>query len=54
MLYGADMWDARVEERKMLSAFGRKCLRCVVGVALRDGIKNDVQVRTEMVRKLED
>lgn len=42
VLYEADTWDAREEERRRFNVFERKCLRGKAGVTLEDRIKHDV------------
>jgi hypothetical protein len=55
VLYVAEMWDVRAEERRRLNVSEMNCLRGMVGVTLGDRINNDVvRLRTGMVRKLED
>jgi hypothetical protein len=55
VLYGAETWGLRAEERRRLNVFEMKCLRGMAGVTLWDRINNDVvRLRTGMVRRLED
>jgi hypothetical protein len=55
VLYGAEAWGVRAEERRRLNVFEMKCLRSMAGVTLRDRITNDVvRIRTGMVKKLEN
>ena len=55
VLYGAETWGVRAEERRRLNVFEMKCLRSMAGVTLRDRINNDVvRLRTGMVKRLEE
>ena len=55
VLYGAETWGVRAEERRRLNVFEMKCLRSMAGVTLRDRINNDVvRFRTGMVKRLEE
>ena len=55
VLYGAETWGVRAEERRRLNVFEMKCLRSMAGVTLRDRINNDVvRFRTGMVKKIEE
>ena len=44
VLYGAESWSTRVVERNMLDVFEMRCLRGMLGVTLRDRMRNE-QVR---------
>ena len=55
VLYEAETWGVRTEERRRLNVFEIKCLRSMAGVTLRDRINNDVvRFRTGMVKRLEE
>ena len=55
VLYRAETWGVRAEERRRLNVFEMKCLRSMAGVTLRDMINNDVvRFRTGIMKKLEE
>ena len=55
VLYGANTWGMRAEERRRLNAFEMKCFLGAIGVTLRDRINNAVvRIRTGMVKRLEE
>jgi hypothetical protein len=40
-VYASETWTIRVEDQRKLSVFEMRCLRCLLGVTLRDRIRNE-------------
>ena len=54
VLYGAETWNMRVEERRKLNVLEMKCLRSMIGVTRRDRVRNEeVRRRTGVVKTLD-
>ena len=53
VLYIAETWGLKAEERGRWNVFEMKCLRSVTGMTLRDRINKEVvQMRTGMVKRV--
>ena len=55
VLYGTETWGLRESERKKFNVFEMRCMRSMIGVTLRDRVRNTViRERTSMNVDLSD
>ena len=58
VMYGSELWDAKIYERQKLVVFDMKCLRSLVGVSRMDRIRNEeirerTGIRSELAKRVD-